>query len=120
MKKQILDAIYSANTSQLIDINNTYCQSCNMYDDEIYNNDEEFFEMFYPNAGDGLKVAQAVFYGNYNYSHNYVRFNGYGNLESMEYISADNLCEWVDTMAEYIADNFNEFSHIDVFSDITE
>jgi hypothetical protein len=120
MKKQILEAILSADENELVYINNTYAQSCNMHDSEIYGNDEDFFATFYPNVGDGLRVAQAVFYGDYNYSHDFVKFNGYGNLESISYFGTNDLCESIETMAEYIAENFEEFNHLDIFSDIEE
>ena len=108
----IINQIEKLNESELIDLNNTYCQSINNTDSEIFENDEEFFAIFYPNAGDGLEVAQRVFYGNYNYSHKYVTFNGYGNLESFDYMDTDKLYECVTTMAEYIIENENEFSHL--------
>jgi hypothetical protein len=120
MKNQILNAINSATENELIDINNAYCQACNMHDSEVYENDEEFFNVFYPNAGDGLKVARAVFYGDYNYSHDWVKFNGYGNLESISCFGIEDLCELPETMAEYIAENFEEFNNLNVFSDIEE
>jgi hypothetical protein len=124
LKTQLLNAINKAdenfNSNQLLELNNTYCEAINNMDNQIFSNDEEFFEMFFPNAGDGLKVAQAVFYGDYNYSHDYVMFNGYGNLQSYDYISVKELCELPEVMAEYIAENFNEFSHLDLFSDIEE
>ena len=108
----IINQIEKLNESELIDLNNTYCQSINNTGSEIFENNEEFFAMFYPNAGDGLKVAQGVFYGNYNYSDKYVTFNGYGNLESFDYMDTDKLYERVTTMAEYIIENENEFSHL--------
>ena len=120
MKKQILEAINSANQYDLIELNNTYCQSINDSDSQVFENDEEFFSMFFPNAGDGIKVARAIFYGDYNYSHDFVKFNGYGNLESISHFGTDDLCESIETMAEYIAENFEEFSHLDIFSDIEE
>jgi hypothetical protein len=120
MKKQILDAILSADENELIYINNAYCQAINNSDSEVFDNDEEFFSMFFPNAGDGIKVARAIFYGDYNYSHNWVKFNGYGNLESISFFGVDDLCELPEVMAEYIAENFEEFNHLDTFADIEE
>ena len=108
----IKKAIYDLTESQLIELNNTYCQSTGAYDSEVYNNDEDFFSTFYPNPGDGLKVAQAIFYGEYNYSHDYVKFNGYGNLESINYFEVSDLCELPSTIAEYIEDNFSDFEHL--------
>jgi len=48
---------------------------------EIYENDDEFFEMFFDTP---LELARAVCYGNYQYLDNYVRFDGYGNLETLD------------------------------------
>jgi hypothetical protein len=124
LQTQLLNAINKAdenfNYNQLLELNNAYCEAINNMDNQIFSNDEDFFEMFFPNAGDGLRVAQAVFYGDYKYSHDYVMFDGYGNLQSYDYISAKELCELPEVMAEYIAENFNEFTHLDLFSDIEE
>ncbi|MGV3127684.1 hypothetical protein ACEE74_11910, partial [Streptococcus orisratti] len=43
-------------------------------------NDEEFFKVYF--RDDPLKAVQAVCFGEYTYSDEYVRFDGYGNLES--------------------------------------
>lgn len=110
--ENILSQINEFTESQLIELNNTYCQSAGYYNNEIYCNDEDFFSTFYPNPGDGLKVAQAIFYGDYNYSHDYVKFNGYGNLESINYFEASDLCELPSTMADYISENFSDFEHL--------
>ena len=108
----ILSQINEMNENQLVDLNNTYCQSAGYSDNEVYNNDEDFFSTFYPNPGDGLKVAQAIFYGDYNYSHEYVKFNGYGNLETFGFFEVLDLCELPSVMAEYIEENFSDFNHL--------
>lgn len=113
----IVDLINNLNENDLVNLNNTYCDNCNI-DGYIYSNDEEFFSTFYPNAGDGLKVAQAVFYGTYNYSHNWVEFNGYGNLNSYDNISVDNICELPEVIASRIIEEYADFEHIFDFSEI--
>ena len=120
VKNQIIELINNMDQNDLVELNNLYCQSANIYDSEVFNNDEEFFSMFYPNAGDGLKVAQAVFYGDYNYSHDWVTFNGYGNLQSYDHFTTDNLCELVGTIAEYIAENPDDFEHLINVAELTE
>jgi hypothetical protein len=105
----ILAEIKEMNESNLIDLNNTYCDSINAPDSIIYNNDEEFFEML---NWSGLRVAQATFYGDYNYSHDWVTFDGYGNFKSYQYFSVESLVELPKVMAEYIADNYNDFQHL--------
>ena len=48
---------------------------------EFWENDEEFFELFYSGIN-GLEIARAIYYGDYNYNDDYVRIDGYGNLVS--------------------------------------
>lgn len=105
----IIAEINEMSESNLIDLNNTYCYSINAPDSIIYSNDEEFFNMLDWN---GLRVAQATFYGYYNYSHNWVTFDGYGNFQSYEYFTIDQLIELPKVMAEYIVDNYNDFQHL--------
>lgn len=109
--KEILEIIFEMNENELIQLNNEYCQSANYRDDEIYENDEHFFATYFEN--DIIGAVKAVSYGSYNYSHNYVKFNGYGNLESFSYFTADDLCENVEIIAEYIAENLEDFSQFD-------
>jgi len=120
VKDQIIELINNMDQNELVQLNNLYCQSANIYDSEVFSNDEEFFSLFFPNAGDGLKVAQAVFYGDYNYSHDWVSFNGYGNLQSYCYFTTDDLCELVSTIAEYIEENADDFSDLIDVSELTE
>lgn len=46
-----------------------------------HENDEEFFNTFFFN--DPYEAVRAVHFGDYNYSDPYVRFDGYGNIESL-------------------------------------
>ena len=105
----IIDEINAMTEAELIELNNVYCDSCNMPDNYIYSNDEEFFEML---GWSGLRVAQAVFYGDYNYSHAWVTFDGYGNLQSYHFFTTEQLVDLVGTMAEYIADNSEYFQFL--------
>jgi hypothetical protein len=99
---------------ELMDLNNTYCQSANIHDSEIYMNDEETLEMFFGN--NILRAIQATQYGKYNYHDKYIIFNGYGNLDSFNSITTDNLCEYPETIAEYILSNRYDFQHL--FTDL--
>ena len=116
----IIDEINAMTEAELIELNNVYCDSANYPDKHIYNNDEEFFEML---GWSGLRVAQSVFYGDYNYSHAWVTFDGYGNLQSYHFFTTNELVDLVPTMAEYISDNFNDFEHLfsaDIFNLIND
>jgi predicted DNA-binding helix-hairpin-helix protein len=110
--QQIIDTINDMSESQLVELNNDYCTSASYHDDEIHTNDEDFFSTYFEN--DVIGAVRAASYGNYSYSHNYVKFNGYGNLESFSYFSTNDLCENVETMAEYIADNLTDFYQFDI------
>jgi hypothetical protein len=109
-KFEIIQAINEMTQNELVQLNNEYCQQINASDSEIFINDEEFFNTFFDNKP--FEVARSTFYGDYNFSHEYVIFNGYGNLETFGYMDVSKLCECVETMAEYIEENFNEFKYI--------
>lgn len=82
--------------------------SNNDYDSVYYNDDENINAVFFADTHDALRSA---FYGDYNPSHAYFTFNGYGNLQSFEYLDSDNspidiseLAEWLiseDKLSEY-------------------
>lgn len=78
----ICDYLNDLDNSESVNIHNTYCQE-NQYEDEIYENDDEFFNTFFD--GKVIEAVRAVSYGEYNYTDSYVQFNGYGNLESFGY-----------------------------------
>ena len=106
----IIEIINNMSEAELVQLNNVYCESINDYDSIVYSNDEEFFELI---NFSGLRVAQATFYGDYNYSHNWVTFDGYGNFKSYAIFTTDCLIELVGVIAQYIADNQNDFSEFD-------
>lgn len=76
--------------------------------DSVYDNDEDSINMMFDNTHDALRAA---FYGDYNPSHTYFTFNGYGNLQSFEYLDSDNspidvieLAQWLineDKLSDY-------------------
>jgi hypothetical protein len=108
----IIAEIKEMNSSEIFDLNNRFCESANYLDDTIYTNDEDFFEMLGYTASDGFRLACRVAYGDWNASHDYVMFDGYGNLKSFSYLDADNLPDILENIAEYVADNYHEFSDL--------
>ncbi len=108
--EQVINLINEMDSSELVQLNNEYCQSANYYDSEIYENDEDFFATFF--ANDTLRAIQATQFGDYRYHDNWVSFNGYGNLNSFNAV-IDNLCELIPTMADYIIENYEDFSQFD-------
>ena len=110
--QQIIDTINEMTEGELVELNNDYCRSASYHDDEVHANDEDFFATYFDN--DVMGAVRAVSYGSYNYTHTYVKFNGYGNLESFSYFRVEDLCEHIETMAEYIADNLHDFYQFDI------
>jgi len=66
----------SKEESQLVDRWNKFCENNNCLDDQIYYNDEEFFEMFNLNI---RQVSAAVKNNRYNFDHEWVTLDGYAN-----------------------------------------
>lgn len=101
-RESIIEHLESLDNNEIVSIHNEYCQSCNYPDDEIYSNDEDFFNMFFEN--DVMGAIRATSYGEFNLSDDYVQFNGSGNLETF-----NNPFDVVDLVA--IADDILENEH---------
>ena len=72
---------------------------------EVYENDEEFFNMFF--EGKPAELARAIYYGDFNYNDNYIKFNGYGNLKTYseygyEKLLKENIEEIIECLIEYV------------------
>ena len=70
----------------------------------VYENAEEFFEMFFEGTHP-MELVRMTYYGDYKYTDQYVRFNGYGNLESLDNFEykeelKDNINEIIDELME--------------------
>lgn len=90
----IKEAFSELSDSYKVAIWNMYArETC---DDEICENEDDFFEQFFSSTMDAVR---AICYGNYRYCDDWVKFNGYGNLDSTNYpeewIDEDYLCEWL-------------------------
>ena len=71
---------------------------------DVYNNDDEFFNMFF--EGKPAELARAIYYGDFNYNDEYIKFNGYGNLETFseydyEELLEENIEEITENLIEY-------------------
>ena len=76
---------------------------------EVYSNDEDFFDMMY--EGKPMDAVRASYYGDYNYMDDYVKINGYGNLESLsEYSYKEELKESVGEVVNEIIQNRSNIS----------
>ena len=72
---------------------------------DVYNNDDEFFDMFF--EGKPAELARAIYYGDFNYNDEYIKFNGYGNLKTFseydyEELLEENIEEITENLIEYV------------------
>ncbi len=84
-------------------------------DEEVYDFDEEFFNVFF--SQNPMEASRATCFGDVHWNHPYIRFDGYGNLQSMDEYDVEELCdEYVSTIFErkeywedYIEDEEDEW-----------
>lgn len=76
----ILEYVENMSDEELVSAHNIYCENSNSSDDEIFINDDDFFNTFF--EGKTMEAVRAVCFGEFRYSDQYVVFNGYGNLDS--------------------------------------
>jgi hypothetical protein len=98
----IMEALEEMEIEKLVSIHNERCYDQNYYDDEIFYNDDDFFNTYYHNKV--IEAVRAVTYGDYRYTDEYMRYNGYGNLVSMTEWEVGN---WIDKneVAEWMIEN---------------
>lgn len=84
---------------------------------EFRENDEYFFELFYSGIN-GLEIARAIYYGDYNYNDDYVRIDGYGNLVS--YTEYEMIKEIKDSIDEIVDRLIEHHDNLDLSDDIEE
>ena len=108
---KIKQALKEVSPEDKLHLWNLRCSEGGYADDEIYENDEEFFNMFF--ADKPMEAARAAIFGDYNFSHDYVTFNGYANLQSIE---ADRLDKFVDDkeIAEFLLENEEYLDELEV------
>ncbi|AYP68172.1 hypothetical protein PQE75_gp040 [Bacillus phage vB_BcoS-136] len=76
---------------------------------DVHENDEEFFNVFF--EGKPNEAVRASFYGDYRYMDEYVRFNGYGNLESLtDYQYEQELKDYIDEIIDNLIENKHKIS----------
>lgn len=106
---KIKQALKNLEPENKIDLNNLVSGEYKNGEDDIYPNDEDFFNTFFSN--DPYNAVQRAVYGDYQPMHDYVMFDGYGNLKSLDtyllernLISDDEIAEFLDENEQYIED----------------
>lgn len=73
---------------------------------DFYVNDEDFIENMFQTKSDAVR---AVYFGNYNYADDFVKFNGYGNLESYsEYQVIEEMKSYIDDIIDRLFELKND------------
>ena len=98
----IPNLIKSMSRDNLIKLNNLYSDSTNS-SDHIYVNDKDFLENHF--GSDLHKFSMACRYGNFDAKEAFVRFDGYGNLDTFSQFSYRDLPDFVTEIAEDMLDN---------------
>ena len=84
---------------------------------EFWENDEYFFESFYSGIN-GLEIAKAICYGDYNYNDDWVRIDECGNLVS--YTEYEMIEEMKDSIDEIVENLIEEHDDLYLSDDIKE
>lgn len=79
---------------------------------EYWDNDEEFFDTFFHN--DPMGAVRAAYYGDYNFNDDFVRFNGYANLESFnDWELEKEYKEYINEIVNALIEHYQEISICD-------
>ena len=88
--------------AELLHVWQIRCDELNYNDDEIYSMD--FFDELFHSVNP-LEIAMRIFNGDFSPHHDFFKFDGYGNLESINYLS-----NFIDL--EELADEINEHDNL--------
>lgn len=101
---------------ELVELYNEYLEDVHYYDDHIYIFDEDFFTTYFNN--NPYEAVRSAHFGNIeSWNDDFIRFNGYGNLESLssyqlqeEIIKDTNFLNWLfdNDVVEYDGDEIDE------------
>lgn len=101
----------------LVKLWNDYCEDTNSMDDYIYENVDYILNDMFNSIDEALRAAC---YGSYNYTDDYFRFNGYGNLESFDTYDVTNYMD-LNYLADYLIENgCDEISDSDLYQDVED
>ena len=79
---------------------------------EYYENDDDFFnDFFYNNPSEAVRSS---YYGDYNYCDKYVKFDGCGNLKSVDdYGLEKEYKDYIDDITKSLIDHYQQISICD-------
>ncbi len=100
MEDKVKDFLRNMETEKLFSL----ARDINGYDGSLdwldyWENDEEFYDLFFKE--NPMELARAIYYGDYNYMDDYIKFDAYGNLETANEFSLEHeLRDSIDEIAE--------------------
>lgn len=107
--EQFKEKFNDLSTNEKVSIYNEYQLEHGDPDDMLNSFDEDFFNTYF--EGKPMDAVRAAYFGEIHWDDEYIRFNGYGNLESVSSFSVD----------EIIEDEIEEiFNHSDTWEDYIE
>lgn len=109
MEEKVISYLEELSNKTLLTMWNEYCQE-ECYDDYIYNI-EEFDEIM--QNEDPYDIARQVYYGDFCPVCDYFKFNGYGNLKSIDEFELQEYI-YLSDLADYIIRNDYDFNDLDL------
>ena len=114
LKDEIIGLLEGMSDSDKMSIYNEWCMAGDAYDDLIYDNDEYGINEFFGEEVKPYDVVSTLHYSDYNFTHDYFKVDGYGNLVSFYSISSDKSPFYADEIAEYIIDHDDALYNDDI------
>lgn len=88
LKERIIECMNEMDAMDLIHLHNEYCGAVNACDDGIYSMND-FNDLC--EGQDAEWIAGRIYFGDFRYNDDYIRFNGYGNFVTFnDYSVKDN------------------------------
>ena len=109
-KELIVEVLEGLTDSELFSIGNEYKREVDAFDDEIYTIED--LDMFVEGQ-DAYWLACRIYYGDFRPTADYFKFDGYGNLKSIESYELSDYIE-VEEIAGYCVENNKAFYNDDI------
>lgn len=109
LRESVIEQLEEAYTNDLVEVHNLYCSLIDDRDNEIQHNDLGGLQMLLGDGEDYITFALKVFHGDYNPNHDYVKLDGYANLESFN-DPTEHICN--SDMVDTIMENLREFEYL--------
>jgi hypothetical protein len=109
--KETLTNFLEFSTQKVIyGIQNKYSEeSCN-HDQEIWENEPDFYNEYYPTPWDALEAGK---FGDVNLDHDYVKFDSVGYPKTTNDLVNDNWID-IDSIVDYAMENDCDFDNTDI------